>query len=191
MNNSQYVPPNVRKSLKNVVKLLNRFKVRYLVIGAIPVQYYGRPRTSWDVDLVIMTPIGKEQLFKMLSPERYNPVSGTTDVFKFKDLGTKTFLDIILKPQHLGLTYDSFKNKKAVTINGTNVNIVSPEDYIITKLKSRRAGTGDFHDIVTTLTNMYDKLEWSYLERRAKTLNLHHLLKYYREGIEWKRRGQK
>jgi hypothetical protein len=62
----------------------------------------------------------------------------------------------------------------------------SPEDYIITKLVARRPGTQDYSDIITTLERMYDKLDWKYLEKRTETLNMLSLLKYYREGIEWK-----
>jgi len=183
---AEWTPENVRKSLTDLVKRLNNFKTRYLIIGAIPVQYYGRPRTSWDVDIAIMTPTTSEKLLKIFNPERYKQISREDTVQKFKDLETNSFIDVLLKPTELGLTSESFKRKRKITIEQVSVNIPSPEDYIITKLVARRPGTQDYSDIITTLERMYDKLDWKYLEKRTKTLNTLSLLKYYREGIKWK-----
>lgn len=179
-----FIPPNVKNSLIELVKRLDNLKVRYLIIGAIPVQYYGRPRLSWDIDVVLATT--KNKMLKIFCSERYSLVRGEERVFKFRDLETNSFIDVLLNPSDLGLTMESFKRKKEVLVDDTKVSIPSPEDYIITKLKARRAGTGDYSDIITTMTNLFEKLDWQYLEKRAKALGIYHLLKYYKDGIAWK-----
>ncbi len=57
----------------------------------------------------------------------------------------------------------------------------SGEDFILMKLVSRRASTGDFQDIFTALFNSYDSLDWSYLFERAQKLKVDRLLKSYSE----------
>lgn len=183
---AEWIPENVRKSLVDLVERLNKFKTRYLIIGAIPVQYYGRPRTSWDVDVALMIPITSEKLLRIFHPERYQQVSQEDAALKFKDSETGSFIDVLLKPTELGLTPESFKRKRKIRMGHVSVNIPSPEDYIITKLVARRPGTQDYSDVITTLERTYEKLDWEYLERRTRTLKIFSLLKYYREGIQWK-----
>jgi len=191
---AEWIPENVRKSLIDLIKRLNRFRIKYLILGAIPVQYYGRPRISWDVDVVLITPTTKNKLFSIMDSEKYQPIRGEESVFKFKDLETESFIDVLLKPSELGLTSESLKRKKKVRISRVNVNIPSPEDYILTKLVARRPGTNDYHDVITTLENLYNELDWPYLEKRAKTLGsirpewkpIYPLIKYYKEGLKRK-----
>jgi len=181
-----FIPPDVKRSLIEVVKKLDNLKVKYLIIGAIPVLYYGRPRLSWDIDIVLATT--KDKMLKIFRPKRYSLVRGEKMVFKFRDLETNSFIDVLLNPSDLGLTPESFERKKEIMVNNTKINIPSPEDYIITKLISRRARTPDYMDTISTMLNMYEELDWLYLERRAKTLRIDSLLKYYKEGVEWRRR---
>jgi len=180
---SQYIPTNVRKSLKDIIMLLNKSKIKHLVLGAIPVQYYGRPRVSWDADVLIVG-ISKEELFNLLPSQRYQLVRGEMFTFKFKDLETNSFLDIIIEPREVGLTRESFKRRKIVQLDGANINLPSPEDYIITKLKARRPYTEDFGDLISTLENMYERLDMKYLMEKAKAIKQLHLLQYYLEHIK-------
>jgi len=47
------LPFSVRKALVNFVRELKRSRLKYLVVGAGPVQFYGRERFSRDVDVVL------------------------------------------------------------------------------------------------------------------------------------------
>lgn len=150
----------------------------------LPVLFYGRPRESWNIDVVLLTRLSEDELAELFDAARYEPVLKEINVVKFKDKKTNSYVDVILNPEAVGLTLNSFKRKKVFRINDFNVNVPCAEDYIITKLKARRALTEDYRDLITTLTKMFEGLNWKYLEKRAKALNLLHLLKYYKEGLE-------
>jgi len=107
-------------------------------------------------------------------------------LIKLKDRKTDSLVDIILKPQNVGLSFETLKRARKVTIDKEKIVIASPEDYLITKLKSRRPSTHDYEDIISTLVNQYELLDWNYLERRADNEGVLSLLNYYREGIKKK-----
>lgn len=68
----ELLPPSVRKATVDFVRKLERHKVKYLVVGAVPVQFYGRERFSRDVDFVVfLNEKNADGLFKLLKTRRY------------------------------------------------------------------------------------------------------------------------
>lgn len=65
-----YIPEQVKLCLKDLVERLGRHRIRYVVIGALPIHFYGRPRTSADIDIVLVSHVSKEKLQKALA-DRY------------------------------------------------------------------------------------------------------------------------
>ena len=174
-----------------------------MLAGAVPVQYYGRERFSRDVDIVLsLDEEGAKNLFNILMKDRYRliyplrherEISSPSDLLnlgmiKIRDVETQSIADIILRPSEAGFRFDeeSERRMRTVTLNGEQVLIPSPEDYLIMKLKSRRPGTHDFEDIISTLTSQYNSLDWEYLNRRAEEENLTSLLNYYKEAVKRK-----
>jgi hypothetical protein len=57
-----------------------------------------------------------------------------------------------------------------------------------------RALSEDYSDAISTIENLYDELDWNYLERRAKALGtlrkewrgIDSLIKHYRVQVSWK-----
>ena len=197
----ELLPSSTRYSTISLVKMFKKYKLKYLVIGAIPVQFYGRERFSRDVDIVLFLDEGNvKHLFYILKLKRYqviyplkheHKIEKPQDLLdwhliKLKDRKTDSLVDIILKPQNVGLSFETLKRARKVTIDKEKIVIASPEDYLITKLKSRRPSTHDYEDIISTLVNQYELLDWNYLERRADNEGVLSLLNYYREGIKKK-----
>jgi predicted nucleotidyltransferase len=180
-----YIPEPVKVCLKDLIKKLNEHKIKYVVIGAIPIQFYGRPRTSADVDIVLFSHINSERLHAFLT-DRYTPYYEGKTVLKFIDNATGTGVDILLSLRAVGLSQESLKRLRKVKVDDLTITIPCPEDYIITKLKARRPDTFDFSDVMSVLLNMHDKIDWEYLTKRAEEENLLHLIEYYREGLKWK-----
>ncbi|MEM1564131.1 MAG: nucleotidyltransferase [Candidatus Bathyarchaeia archaeon] len=180
-----YIPEQVKLCLKDLVERLNRHKIRYVVVGAIPVHFYGRPRTSADIDMVVVSCVTKEKLRKILG-YRYTLYYNGKVVLKFIDGVTRTGVDVLLSLNTAGLSKESLKRLKRVEVDGVRITIPCPEDYVITKLKARRPDTFDFSDVMSVLLNMGEKIDWDYLLKRAEEEGLAHLIKYYREGLKWK-----
>jgi predicted nucleotidyltransferase len=197
----ELIPPSTRKTAIDMVREFRRYGIKYVVAGAIPVQYYGRERLSRDVDFVLsIDRTGAEGLFKILKKKRYKIITPKPDeisspssllsigVIKLRDEETGSLADIILRSAETGFHFDeeALRRVRRVTFDGEDILIPSPEDYLIMKLKTRRPGTHDFEDIMSTLTAQFRTLDWEYLKRRAREENLTSLLNYYRDAVKWK-----
>ncbi|MEM3699800.1 MAG: nucleotidyltransferase [Candidatus Bathyarchaeia archaeon] len=180
-----HIPEQVKLCLKDLIERLKKYRVKYMVIGAIPIHFYGRPRTSADIDVVLVSHKDKERLHQILA-NRYVLYYDGKNVLKFIDNVTKTGVDILLSLKTVGLNQESLKRIRKVKVDDLTIPVPCPEDYIITKLKARRPDTFDFSDVMSVLLNMHDKIDWEYLTKRAKEEKLSHLIEYYREGLKWK-----
>lgn len=197
----ELLPPSVRKAIVDFVRELKRNRLKYLVVGAVPVQFYGRERFSRDVDIVLF-PNEKTAniLFELLKSKRYkvkyplpheHRLEKPDDFLKWHllrliDIKYNSLLDVHLKPEKIGLDQNSLIRAKNVTINGSKIVIPSPEDYLITKLISRRPSSHNFEDIMSTLINQYQTINWKYLESKAEDRGVLFLLKFYKEAVEKK-----
>ncbi|MGC8998504.1 MAG: nucleotidyltransferase [Candidatus Bathyarchaeia archaeon] len=180
-----YIPEQVKLCLRDLVERFKRNRIKYVVVGALPVHFYGRPRTSADIDIVPISHISREKL-KAILADRYTLYYNGKIVMRFIDSVTRVGVDILLSLSTAGLSRKSLKRLRRVDIDGAQINIPCPEDYIITKLKARRPDTFDFADVMSVLLNMREQIDWKYLTNRAKEEGLAHLIKYYRDGLKWK-----
>jgi len=107
---------------------------------------------------------------------------------KIRDTETRSLADIILRPSDTGFKFDedSLRRVRKVILDGEEILLPSPEDYIIMKLKTRRPGTHDFEDIISTLSAQFNSLDWQYLNKRAGEERLTSLLNYYRDAVKRK-----
>jgi hypothetical protein len=200
---SELIPPSVRVTTAFLMRELKNNGVRYVLAGAFPVQFYGRERLSRDLDVVIcLDQKSAENVFKLLKSGRYTLIypleyeekmDSPNSLFKLnlvkiRDKKTESLIDLILNPSEVGFEFNSESEKRMRTIDvdGEEAYIPSPEDYLIMKFKSRRPGTHDFEDIVSTLTAQFDNLDWDYLTKRAEKQNLISLLNHYRSAFEAK-----
>ncbi len=179
-----HIPEQVKLCLRDLVERLKKFRIRHVIVGAIPVHFYGRPRTSADIDLVLISHVSKGKLREVLA-NRYTLYYNGKAVMKFIDSITGTGIDILF-PNTAGLSQESLKRLKRVEVDGVQITIPCPEDYIITKLKARRPDTFDFSDVMSVLLKMGEKIDWDYLMKRAEREGLAHLIRYYKEGLRWK-----
>jgi len=202
----ELIPASTRKTAINLVRELKKRGVKYVLVGAVPVQFYGRERLSRDVDVVVsLDERGAANLFELLKSGRYtvlyplkheqeiNSPNDLTrlDLLKVRDAETQSLVDVILRPAEVGFKFGGEPEERARTVilDGEQVLIPSPEDYLIMKLKSRRPGTHDFEDIMSTLSTQFSHLDWAYLQRRAEEEKLTSLLNHYKEAVESKMNG--
>jgi len=199
----ELIPASTRKTAIDLVRELKKRGMKYVVAGALPVQFYGRERLSRDIDFLIsLDKGGAENLFKLLEGKRYTllyPLKHEQEISSPRDLGgvgllkvrdteTRSLVDMFLRPSELGFRFDGEPEERArtVVLNGEEMLIPSPEDYLIMKLKSRRPGTHDFEDIISTMSTQLNTLDWTYLHRRAEEEKLTSLLNHYKEAVKRK-----
>ena len=128
---------------KDLLKLLNKHRVRYLIVGAYAVIYYTEPRYSKDIDIWIEPE--KENAKKVFAAlkEFGAPLQGISA----EDFTKKTHVyqigvapvrvDIIMGVGGLEFT-TAWKYKVKAGLENIKVNIIGEEQLIQTKEKASR-----------------------------------------------------
>jgi len=177
--------------LYDLVKyLVNSFEslgIKYFITGSVASVYYGEPRFTNDIDVV--AEIEESQISGLLKffPEQEFYVNEETvrDAIRNKKLfniihpasGLK--VDVIIRKENAFDNNRFLRIKRISPIEGTLVNISSPEDVIIMKMKYFKEGESEKHirDITSMLKISGDSIDRGYVEKWAEKLNLRDIWK--------------
>lgn len=126
----------------NLYKSLNKYKVKYLVIGGISAILHGVPRTTLDIDIAIEpTENNAKNLLKALLDAGLYTASLTSvngildnEISIFKD---RIRLDVQTKTPGIDFK-KAWKRKTVFKISGINVYSLSIDDLICSKKASGR-----------------------------------------------------
>lgn len=155
--------------IENLISTLNKLKLKYAFTGAFAVSYYGEPRTSSDIDILIEKNKNKLlTLTKLLTKQGYDITR--TDVQKATQECShfpifhkeKTFPYFDLKIACQTDETSAIKNSTTINYHGTKCKIVTPEDLIIKKLE-----WNDTKDVQIIL-NRHKQINQKKLENMAK-----------------------
>jgi len=128
---------------KDLFRTLNRYKVRYLIVGSYALAFYKEPRFTNDLDIWIDANVeNAEKLYKALN--RFGA--------PLKDISIKYFTrkkniyQIGIAPVRIdimmglpGLEFDAaWKNRKKSKYGGVFVNIIGIKELIYSKRKAKR-----------------------------------------------------
>lgn len=145
--------------------------------GAVAASYYGTPRTTMDVDVVVKIPFAESQSL-LLEPLRAAEIRVDEDkmltafragyrVVTLKDQKTHYTLDLILSDKEL--------EKRSATIVGLPSFIQTPEDLVLSKLRmikttiSKEKSQKDREDVKAIL--LQTRVGKELLMKRAKREN--------------------
>lgn len=133
----------VEKDYEDLLRLFNKHKVRYCVIGAYAVAFYAKPRYTKDMDLLIDPDIkNSERIIKALNEFGFKSIKLSLRDFTKKgsiiQLGYEPIrIDIITS-----ISTISFKNiwgnRKKGIYGKQKINFVSLKDLIKIKKVSKR-----------------------------------------------------
>ncbi len=128
---------------RNLFKILNRHRVKYLIVGAYAVVYYAEPRFTKDLDLWVKADIkNAEKLYKALkqfgAPLRDICLKDFTNKHMVYQIGIAPIrVDIIMGLP--GISFDSaWKNRVRSKYEDTQINIVGIKDLMKSKEKTGR-----------------------------------------------------
>ena len=137
------LPPD----FKEFLKLLNKHKVEYLLVGGYAVGYYGYPRATADMDIwIAVKPINAMKIVTVLNEFGFDAPELTTDLFleenKIIRMGVPPVrLEIITTIS--GVDFDScYQQKKHGKIDGVEVNIIDLEN-----LRKNKTASGRYKDL--------------------------------------------
>ncbi len=168
--------------LKDVVKRFDDAGIEYFLVGSLATMYYGRPRFTQDVDLVVRIKAKQVSQFESLfSIEEYYcpPREVLHDEvirrgsFNLINQSSGIKVDVVIDKETEFYTSEFNRRKKLEIAPGIEVFVASPEDLILKKLEYYREGQSEKHllDIRDILVNV--KVDEGYISEWAERLHVH------------------
>lgn len=165
--------PAILNSLQRLLKLFEEKKIPYMIIGGYALPFYGRIRTTVDIDLAVVVKNEEEfnQLLNLLQSADFEPTirSPLNPVIIVLDRKEKVEMELWLKPDGIVLDDETLRRRRKVRLDA-NISawIVPPEDFIVNKLARPDRGAVDEQDVKSVLVMQADKLDNKYLKIRAQ-----------------------
>lgn len=172
---------NLRRALSLAAGCFQSRRISYALIGAWALAAWGKPRATLDLDFLVM--IEEEDLARLgsrlsqvgMKPDdlwlKYNPMlRGLQLRLQFRDVVVD-----LLRPRD---AHDRqvFRRRRRKRLAGRYYWLVSPEDFILQKLKVGRPR--DFEDAVSVLERLGKDLDRKYLDRWASKIGVSPELHY-------------
>ena len=170
---------SIEKLFAKITALFRAVKIDYMLVGGLAVAYWGYPRQSLDVDIVIgLNKTGTDDFIKTaekqnfsLSPHEIRAMVKLGNRFVMEAEGVR--LDCWLPRSEIERA--ALKNRKMKMVFGQKLYIISPEDLIISKLRVGRPR--DLEDIKTVLLRQGKKLKKAYLTKQANVIGMRDVLR--------------
>lgn len=128
---------------KDLLRILNKHKVRYLIIGAYAVIYYTEPRYTKDLDIWIDSNADNaEKIFAALKefgvPLKDITTADFTEKALVYQIGVAPVrIDIITGISDMDFSF-AWEHRKVVNYEGIRANIIGINELIKTKKDTRR-----------------------------------------------------
>lgn len=165
--------PAILRSIQRLLRILEENDVAYMVIGGYALPFYGRIRTTIDIDLAVAIKT-EEELNRLRSWLQQNNFEVTVGSFQnpvivVLDKRENVEIELWLKPDGIVFDDEALRRRRKMRLD-KNVEawVVSPEDFIVNKLARRDRGAVDEQDVKSVLVRQEGKLDWQYLNRRAR-----------------------
>ncbi len=144
-----------------------------MLIGGYALPFYGRIRTTVDVDLAVAVKTGEEfdRFVSLLRDAEFEPTicSPRNALILVVDRQEKVEIELWLKPD--GVVFDNEtlrRRQKVMLAEDFWAWVISAEDFIVSKLSRADRGVVDEQDVKSVLVRQENKLDTGYLQRRAK-----------------------
>ncbi len=163
------------KLFKKVISRLKKESISYMLTGGLAVSVWGRPRSTLDIDIVIdLKEKDKSKVIKIFKKDFYIDEK-TVDLalsksffFNIIDFESNVKVDFYLLKQN---DYEKikFKRRRRRKILGMNIDIISPEDLVLIKLKWHKESDSSRHlEDTESILKIQKKLDWAYLKKWAE-----------------------
>lgn len=167
----------ILRSLQRLLSLFEDKHISYMVIGGYALPFYGRIRTTVDLDLAVAVETEEQfrSLCRWLRSIDFEPTvsSFLNPVVVILDLKEKVEIELWLKPDGIVFNEDTLKRRRKAKLNlDVEAWIVSPEDFIVNKLARPDRGVTDEQDVKSVLVRQEGRLDKEYLTRRAEKVGV-------------------
>ncbi len=152
-----------------------------MLTGSFASAFYGSPRATQDIDLVIEADAARlRALIGLLPAESYyvdvdaamEALDSETQ-FNVVDLESGWKVDLMIRKQR-PFSREEFARRVSVQLQGVAIHVVSAEDLIVAKLEWARTGGSrrQFEDVASLLRIREGALDFALVERGVEALGL-------------------
>ena len=152
---------------------MEEHNVAYMLIGGYALPFYGRIRTTVDIDLAIA--IGNERELRRLcdwlqrDDFEATPSSFRNPLIVVLDKKEGVELEVRMRPDGVVFDDGTLRRRRKVRLDEeVEAWAISPEDFIVNKLARPDRGAVDEQDVKSVLVRQKDKLDEEYLKKRAQ-----------------------
>ncbi len=172
---------SVAEVFRRITAALDQAGIPYMLTGSFASAYYGVPRSSQDIDLIIEATPARLQTFIQLLPSSEYYVDLDTaleaqkrqSLFNVIDLLTGWKIDLIFRKSR-PFSEEEFGRRKQVLLQGFAIFAASAEDVVVAKLEWAKLAQSQRHieDVAGILRMRWDSLDHGYLEKWIVALGL-------------------
>lgn len=171
--------------LKTLATAFRNNNVPYMLTGSIAVSFYGKPRYTHDVDIVIDVVTDTEKrlvtalksletdFFSFVDPDHIIEVLRGSSMISLLDKKSEMKIDLWIRGRD-DFDVSSFCRRKTKRVFETPMQFIAPEDLIIQKLRWYRDAKSDRHleDAYTVYYGQKKRLNEKYIHTWTKNLGL-------------------
>jgi hypothetical protein len=167
--------------LKLVARRLNDAEIDYMLSGSVALTFYGRPRMTRDIDIVVMVPLSAVDRFvELFEQDFYIDRDMVTDAIRNQSMFNIIHLETVIKVDFIIRKNQEyrileFNKRKKMKLEDQEISVVSLEDLIISKLYWAKDSFSEMQikDIVRLLDLDFDM---DYVEEWCARLGLNSIL---------------
>jgi hypothetical protein len=166
---------------QRITAALDQAGILYMLSGSFASAYYGAPRSTQDIDLVIAATAAQLRAFvqSLPSDEYYADVDAALEahqrqsMFNVIDLATGWKIDLIIRKSR-DFSQEEFRRRRPVNLLDSNLFVASAEDVVVAKLEWSKLAQSRRHieDVAGVLRAQWETLDRSYLEKWVLELGL-------------------
>lgn len=166
---------------QRITAALDQAGIAYMLSGSFASAYYGAPRSTQDIDLVVeATPAQLRAFVQSLSLDDYYvdldaalEAHRRQSLFNVIDLTTGWKIDLIIRKTR-AFSQEEFRRRQLVKLQGLALFVASAEDVIVSKLEWSKLAQShrQIEDVAGILTMRWESLDRSYLEKWVRELGL-------------------
>jgi hypothetical protein len=152
-----------------------------MLSGSFASAYYGAPRSTQDIDLVIeVTPAQLQEFVESLSSEQYYvdldaalEAQRRESLFNIIDQATGWKIDLIIRKSR-AFSQEEFRRRQSIKLRGLPLFVASAEDVIVSKLEWSKLAKSErqIEDVAGILKIRNQSLDRPYLEKWIAELGL-------------------
>lgn len=168
-----------REFLVRVAARFSKLKIPYMVTGSVAVSYFGTPRATHDIDMVVS--VGHDNAAAVR--ETFSEDFYVSDIehavrhrqmFNLVDRKTQFKVDCWILDDSDEYRMEAFRRRQRIGWLDVSISITSPEDLVISKLIWFKEAQTDIHlnDIRGILRVQENKVDISYIDDWTSKLSL-------------------